>query len=186
MLIMLSLVSNSVNTFTWKIRVFILCSQSRLYYWRQKRFRDVYITASLRVNQKTHFVWIFFVLWAKYFVREIILQLQSINLYWNNFVPKETGNPCKYPLSCKLLMKITHSSHLFQCPSQKPCTEEKRVPNRLFTSFEFYSKHHRHHTGGMWETATSASTRERCPKEKKGPASSPYWIRLLRSLSMVS
>ena len=134
MLIMLSLVSISVNIFTWKIRVFILCSQWRLYYWRQKRFRHVYITASLRVNQKTHFVWIFFVLWAKYFVREIILQLHSINLYWNNFVPKKTGNPCKYLLSCKLLMKITHTP-----ASTKPCTEEKRFPNKILDSSQLLS-----------------------------------------------
>ena len=105
---------------------------------KKKRFGD-FITASLRVNQKTHFVWIFLVLWAKYFVREIILQLHSISLYWNNFVPKKTGNPCKYLLSCKLLMKITHSSHLFQCPSKKPCTEEKRFPNKILDSSQLLS-----------------------------------------------
>ena len=66
--------------------------------------------ASLRVNQETHFVWIFFVLWAKYFVREIIwLQLHSINLYWNNLAPKKTSNPCKYLLSSRLSMKIRHT-----------------------------------------------------------------------------
>ena len=114
--------------------------------------------ASLRVNQKTHFVWIFFVLWAKYFVREIIwLQLHSINLYWNNLVPKNTGNPCKYLLSCSSINENqTHSSHLFQCLSEKPyprceqrpfdlpryirasarrvekpCTKEKRFTNKI-------------------------------------------------------
>ena len=92
--------------------------------------------ASLCVNQKTHFVWIFFLLWAKYFVREIILQLHSINLYWNNFVPKKTYDPCKYLLFYKLLINEnhTHSSHLFQCPSEKPCTEEKRFSNKILDS----------------------------------------------------
>ena len=130
--------------------VLILCSQSRLYYWRQKRFRDVYITASLCVNQKTHFVWIFFVLWAKYFVCEIILQLHSINLYWNNFVPKKTGNPCKYLLSCKLLMKITHTpatyfSVLRKSPEQKMslmCDFLKDVSDIFSEEFDKCTKQH--------------------------------------------
>ena len=99
-----NLVSISLNIFIWKIRVLKpLHARSHVFITDNgKRFRD-FITASLRVNQKTHFVWMFFVLWAKYFVSEIILQLHSINLYWNNFVPKKTGNPCKYLLSYKLL-----------------------------------------------------------------------------------
>ena len=45
-------------------------------------------------------------------------------VYWNNFVPKKTGNPCKYLLSCTLLMKITHTpatyfSVLRKSPAQK-------------------------------------------------------------------
>ena len=39
----------------------------------------------------------------------------------------------KYLLFYKLLINEnhTHSSHLFQCPSEKPCTEEKRFPNKI-------------------------------------------------------
>ena len=42
----------------------------------------------------------------------------------NNFVPEKNGNPCKYLLSCRLLMKITHTpvtyfSVLRKMPAQK-------------------------------------------------------------------
>ena len=63
---------------------------------------------------------------SQVFCTWIVLQLHLINLYWNNFVPKKTGNPCKYLLSCKLLMKsaVTHTpatcfSVLRKSPAQK-------------------------------------------------------------------
>ena len=33
----------------------------------------------------------------------------------------------------------THSSHLFQCPSEKPCTEEKRFPNKILDPSQLLS-----------------------------------------------
>ena len=83
------------------------------------------------MKQKTHFVWIFFVLWAEYFVRESILQLHSINLYWNNFVPNKTTHVSICCLANPYDENHTHSSHFFQCPSEKPCTEEKRFPKKI-------------------------------------------------------
>ena len=34
-------------------------------------------------------------------------------------------------MSSVIAMKMPRSSHLFQCPSEKPCAEEKRFPNKI-------------------------------------------------------
>ena len=56
--------------------------------------------------------------------------LTKINLYWNNFVPKKTVTLVSTCLQT-LDENHTQSSHLFRCPSEKPCKEEKRFPNKI-------------------------------------------------------
>ena len=34
-------------------------------------------------------------------------------------------------MSSVIAMKMPRTSHLFQCPSEKPCAEEKRFPNKI-------------------------------------------------------
>ena len=34
-------------------------------------------------------------------------------------------------MSSVIAMKMPRSSHLFQCPSEKPCAEEKRFPDKI-------------------------------------------------------
>ena len=86
-----------------------------------------------------------------------------MNLYWNNFVPKKTGNPCKYLLSCKLLMKITHTP-----ASTKPCTEEKRFPNKILDSSQLLS-------------STLNITQEGCEKLQRVQAQGSVVLRKERS-----
>ena len=90
-------------------------------------------------------------------------------------------------MSSVIAMKMPRSSHLFQCPSEKPCAEEKRFPNKILDYSQLLS-------------STLNITQEGCEKLQRVQAQGSVvpgkrkvlrllliqWTRLLRTLSMVS